>query len=533
MATQPVSLDLLQFGDSTSCRQWIATLPLTNIPAAQHSLARQIALAAQAELPPAELLKTLEVLREPVIHVQQEAAVKYAGKALPLESSELAGWKRTVALWKELARAYLVCRDMQLHGEPGLKSHGALLSLRCLQYTGRAMFEHYRIHHQPPAALWRELHRFYAVAEQNHFARSTVSGPLDREEADTNCMATYCHVLLLHLANPFALTARQLDFVDQWLGDWASLVDLTTEAPPPSATPLLAADLAGDNAPAPAQSSQLPLHLRYLNLEQLGRGLLQTIAHLKQGQTPAELGLGEARQPGCESLLTLLYIQWCRAGTSRGEQRDAGAEKARVCLGIHAIHFHVSGGRAFRAPGSSLSRQEEQDLQLFGRISERTERMLASEENIVIEPWQLINHSDAGFMCMLREPDAHVRVGHNQLIAVQRAGAPFRVGVVQWLRAEENNELFIGVRLFPGTAHAIAVRPVNFKLRGADTYERALLLPESTTMPALPLMLILPLGWYQAGRFIDIFYGEQKRVAKLEGLFEKGSDFDRCIISLS
>jgi hypothetical protein len=43
--------------------------------------------------------------------------------------------------------------------------------------------------------------------------------------------------------------------------------------------------------------------------------------------------------------------------------------------------------------------------------------------------------------------------------------------------------------------------------------------------------LILPTGWYQPGRFVDV-YGEQKQVAKFVNLIEKGSDFERCTVAL-
>jgi len=534
MATQPASLDLLQFDDSTSCKQWVTTLPLTNAPAAQQSLTRQIVLATQAGLPAVEFLKILEALREPAVHVQREAAVKYAGKALPLEKHEFAAWERTVFLWQELAHAYLACHDAGLRGEAGLKPYGALITLRGLQYTGRAMLEYYRVHYQPPAALWRELHRLYTLSEQGNFAHTAVPDIFNRGEPNSSCTAVFCRALLTQLANPFALTARQLDFVDRWLDGWAPLVGLKTGPPPASTIPLLAVDLAGDSGAVAAQNpGPLPGGLRHLDLEQLGHVLRQLIALLKQGQSPAQLGLGDARQPGCEGLLTLLYIQWCRAGTGRGEQRTTtSTEKAQVCLGMPAVHFYI-GGRAFRPPGRSLSRQEEQDLQLFGRVSERTERMLASGENMAVESWRLANHSDAGFMCMLRDTDTRARIGHHQLVAVRRGGGtPFQAGVVQWLRVDENNDLFVGVRLFPGVARAVTVRPVNFKLPGANGFERALLLPE-LPLPVAPATLVLPSGWYQAGRFVDVLHGEQKQVAKLEGLFEKGGDFDRCIVSLN
>jgi hypothetical protein len=206
-------------------------------------------------------------------------------------------------------------------------------------------------------------------------------------------------------------------------------------------------------------------------------------------------------------------------------------EKAQVCLGMHAAHFFISG-RSFRVPGASLSRQEEHDMQLFGHISERTERSLASAASSAVESWELVNQSNSGFMCMLREPDAQLRIAHNQLVGVRRGSSKlFYLGLVQWLRVEENNGLCVGVRLFPGIARAVVMRPANFNApSGTNGYERALLLPEMA-VPATPATLIVPTGWYQPGRFVEIF-GEQKQVAKLINVIEKGSDFDRCTVTL-
>jgi len=53
-------------------------------------------------------------------------------------------------------------------------------------------------------------------------------------------------------------------------------------------------------------------------------------------------------------------------------------------------------------------------------------------------------------------------------------------------------------------------------------------LPE-VPAPATPATLILPAGWFQSGRFVEIF-SDRKQVAKLLNLLEKGNDFDRGTI---
>ncbi len=523
----------LQFADAAGCKKWLETLPLTNVAGAQQTLLQQLGLLQASAIAPSELLRVLETLRDTVIYVQSELACKFTGKSLPLDANEMATWSRVHTLWQCLAEAYLVCRDAHAQGDLKLSSSGALIMVRTLRFAGAAMFEHYRIYRQVPPASWKQLHRLYVFAEQSGFARTPVRGGSNDHEAETTCAAVYAQALLAHLANPFALSGRQMEFLARWIEKWSLLVSLASQPLPPSAIPGLAVDLAGDAGPTFAEGLQPASSLRYLDFEIVGRTLRQLITLLKQGQTPAQLGLGDdARQPGCENLLMLLYIQWCRAGTGRGEQRNTSTEKAQVCLGIHASHFHISE-RAFRPPGASLSRQEEDDLQLFGHVSERTERQLASHRSVAVESWQLVNQSNSGFMCMVRDPEAHLRLAHNQLVSVRRGSSKlFYVGLVQWIRLDEEKSLFVGVRLFPGIARAVAVRPANFNAPSdvKSGFERGLLLPELPA-PATPTTLLLPSGWYQPGRFVEL-HGEQKTVAKLVNLLEKGSDFERCTVTL-
>jgi hypothetical protein len=535
MATHatPLNAARLQFTDAANCERWIESLPQTNVQLAHFALTQQLALVRRAAIAPLELLRILEVLREPIHYVQGELARKYTSKPLPLDTDESTLWLRVVELWQGLSDAYLACRDARAHGDAALPGDGALIVQRCLRFTAYALFEHYRIYRQAPAGMWGKLHRLYGFAEQGGFARTPVADTVNGQHAESSCCAAYCQALLAHLANPFALSGRQLGFLASWTEKWSAQVSLASQPLAPCAIPAISVDLAGNAGPALADSYATAANLRHLELEQISRTLRQTLASLKQGQTPASLGLGEdARQPGCESLLMLLYIQLCRAGTGRGEERASTEVKAQVCLGVHAAHYFV-GGRAFRAPGARLSRREEDDMQLFGHISERTELALASGVSSAVESWEIVNQSNSGFLCMLRESDAQVRISHNQLVAVRRSTSKmFYLGVVQWLRVEENDELRVGVRLFPGIARTVAARPANFKAPAGDNgYERALLLPE-IAVPATPATLILPAGWYQPGRFVEIV-GAQRQVAHLISVIEKGSDFDRCAVTLA
>jgi len=517
----------LQFTDSVNCKRWIEQLTLTNVQLTQQLLAGQLASLSAAQLAPVERLKILEVLREPVHFVQGESSKRYAGRPLPLDDGEAAIWNIVLVLWREMSRNYQQCLKAYREGDLAIAPHAALISMRCLRLLGCQILDHYRVYRQPPSAVWRALHELYSFAEGHGFARIRVQDSFSKRDPDSSCAESYVQVLLAHLANPFALSVRQMAFVTRWLERWATLIGLSTQPLPTSSVPSLAVDLAGSSGVRPGAGPEALSQLRYLDLEQLSKTLRQTINLLKQGQTPGQLGLGEdARQPGCENLLMLLYVQWCRAGSARAEDRSSGEEQAHVCLGLAPAHRHV-GGREFRQPGE-LSSREKQDLDTYGYIT-RPDHATGGSIESGLEQWQILNHSASGFMCMQRVPDGKSRVGHNQLLALRRAdGRNFHTGMVQWLRMEESGELYCGVRLFPGTPQAISVRPSNFSPSSNGRYECALLLPE-VPAPATPATLILPAGWFQSGRFVEV-YSDRKQVAKLLNLLEKGSDFDRGTI---
>lgn len=519
----------LQFTDSAACKRWVAQLSLSNVQLAQQALTAQLAALADTSIAAYERLKILEALKQPVSFIQSEAVKRYAGKPVPLDAQETAVWRSVLALWQQMTRNYERCLEAYREGDLAIAPHAALVTMRCLRLLGHKMFDYYRAYASTPGTLWRGLHELYSFAEQHGFARIRIQDSFNRHDPDSSCAEAYILALLAQLANPYSMSARQLYFVERWLEKWAALVGLSTQPLLPSPIPAIAVDFARPEGVLLAADMEPHPGIRYIDLEQLSKTLRQTINLLKQGQPPGHLGLGDdARQPGCENLMMLLYVHWCRTGASRAEERQFTDEQVEVCFGISAAHRHVSG-REFRQPGEFSSR-EKQDLDTFGFIVRADPNQTAGAE-AGLESWQILNHSASGFMCILRDPGGAGRIVHNQLISVRRpSGRNFHIGMIQWLRTNGAAEVRCGVRLFPGVPRAIAVRPSNPSPVGPNRYECALLLPE-VPAPATPATLILPPGWFQNGRFIEM-HTDRKQIAKLLNLFEKGSDFDRGSVAV-
>jgi hypothetical protein len=221
----------------------------------------------------------------------------------------------------------------------------------------------------------------------------------------------------------------------------------------------------------------------------------------------------------------LLYVQWCRAGTGRIEEREEADEEAGVCFGIPAAHAQLSG----HGPRAELTSREKRDLDTFGYVVP-SRGDSGTREVPQIETCRIGNVSPSGFMCVLRDPKGPGRVSHHQVVALRR-GKPgeFRLGIVQWMRVEANGELRCGVRLFPGAPQAVTVRPANAR-DSTNRYEPALLLAADPVTATPPTLILLP-GWFQCGAFIEVVT-DRHQIATMLNLLEKGSDFDRGTVTL-
>ena len=523
----------LQFNDAPTCARWIAALPITNVQMVHQMLSDQIGALAVTNMAALERLKIIEALKESVLFAQAELAKRYIGKPLPLDQADAKAWLNVMALWRAVGATYRLCLDAFSAGDLPIAPHGALLTLRCLRTAAYGLFEHYQVYREPDAATWRGFHALFAFAEEHGLSRVRVQDTFAKRDADSSCAEAYLQGLMTNLANPYALSVRQIAFLRRWLEKWSSLVELSRQPLPPGQIPPLAVDFAKDVPPGLAAQITHSETVRYLDLEPLSKTLRQTINLLKQGQTPGQLGLGEdARQPGCENLIMLLYLQWCRAGTLRTEQRGTDEDPAEVCFGITDTYKMVGGETRSRQDIEINARDKwELDNLGFSMRMSNTAKQAAVKKS---EAWQILNQSHSGFMCMLRESNGVMRMLHNQLLGIRRSGEAPRLGTVQWIRVNNNNETQCGVRLFPGAPQPVKVRPANFNVPKGQEYEVALM-TQAVAMPAAPMAIMLPAGWFQAGRLLELEgtpQDDKKRLVKLLTLIERGADFDRCAVEV-
>jgi hypothetical protein len=508
------SSEQIAFSDLASATAWLARLSQANTVQRHAALSAQVRLLPAATIAPASKLEILELMRQPIADVQAEQERGIRGASIPLDSANRQSWEGVTDLWTSVATAYDSLIDAMATTAPNLAMQAHVICQRALRYTSLAMVEHWRVYYAATGALWQQLHRLYVFSENAGVATSAVSDHADRASAATTCAGTYAHALLLHLAQPDALTRTQLDIVDRWLERWEGVVGLTLEGLPHSSIPPLAVDVASRKGAGLAKDMP-SAGVRHLNLESLSRTLRQTAVALKQ-QTPIQLGLGDLPRETCEKLLLLLHVQWCAPGTGRVDERAPTSLKVHISPNLASIHFHISG-KPFRQPGGDMTAAERQRQDLLGQGE-----AVPSQRSGALETWDIRNQSVSGFLATCRRDGAMNGISYHQLVGLL---APARktmyIGIVQRLVHDEGGTIWIGLRIILGAPQAVAVRVIE----GAGQYDRALLLPEDAARKVPASILLLP-GWYQANRSLTVHYGKEAKI-RLQALLDEGSNFER------
>ncbi len=524
--------DLAQpaFTDAASCAAWLQQLQLTNLHQAHGVLRTQLDEFNRYPIRGLERLHTLELLRETIVPVQADYAKKLISKKLPLNDDELTIFVAIIGLWQGLTTGYQRCLQACTAGDKYLKDSGALLTQRCLRYSGLQIFEHVRTGYEFDSKLWQQLHTLFAFAEEQGFHRQPVIDDAHPATQPSSCQAVYAKTLLDCHARPHELTRGQLQLLDHWLNQWSDVLLVENRySVSKEDAPSLAIDLAGKQglqtvgqvAPSPT--------VRYLSMVPLSKLLRVKSILLQQGQSPQELELGsEGNGKECVEFLNKLHHYLCEANSAREADRHTVAQSARLCFGIEGIYAHIAR-KPFKQPGreigmDSLARKQ---IAAFGRVLADTDRYDIAHLGHVLENWQIENESILGAR-LLREGGAGERIGIHQIVAVKPNDAnAFMLGKVTWVTVTRSGQLRLGVKYIPGVPQAIAIKGKGINTALSDKSQAALLLPQITSL-RIPSSLIVPRDFFHPDRLAEIIHLDDKRQpVKMGFSVEKGIDFER------
>ena len=509
--------------DVKACEIWLERAALADPRKACHELTAL--LESLEETPPrdSDYLDILERLRLPIAIAQNEHGKKFATRPLPLKDHEQAAFHQVVDLWITLGRAYRrllesMTDDRPAHLRPDLHGKESLLAQRALDCAVDLMLVHYRCRRELDAELWRDVHQLYRIAEGLGIEKETV--PAGRKlKSVSSPVEVYNRALLLALANPYTLTPRELTWLRRWSAMWGFKVELHPHA---EAGQGYAVDTAGDHGPEWLTNAAVGPAIRFLSVDALRRSVGGRIKKLDQGEDPQALGLGkDCVQPECGRLLLTLLRSWSERPPARQFSRRLAPERTELVCGMSAIHTAV-GGKALKSQARhwDYSRRDAEQLFIYQGVGGGADA--SSEATFAAEKWETLDESATGFR--LRRKGGGERLYHQQLVALKPGGArAFMLCEVRWLIVGFDESITIGANALPGMAEAVAIRPVAAPNKASEAYTHGFVLPEST---ANPNSVILPVGWYQADREIEIQLDGMLVRASLQAHLRRGYDFD-------
>ena len=523
------------FADARSCKDWLGALPVTSIPMAQQQLLEAIRAFNRGECDALERLKCLELLREKIAFLQGEQRSRFFGKTLPLSSIDQTAWTTGRSLLEELEAGYRSCLAAARAGERGVADHAALAAQRVMRAIGAQMLFHAMVYRRFDGALWLRLHAEFQAAEEAGSVDVAVRDTLESEDGQSTVGEAYVHALLLQAAELAEMTAAQIDFLEAVLRRWVRKVRVLREMPAGESTGggarVLGIDLARPAGAFPPAGLRAATTERILDVEQLSRSIRRRVKALQAGETVASLGLPEAAA-GVDLLpqLQRLHRCWCEGG-GRPPGRVPPEKEAGLAFGFPDIHFYVSGCEPFDQPDRprELTRQEKDDIAVFGKVSERSQKLRIADYNFVLEGWGIVEES-LGAWRLLRPANASRGVGLGRVVAVRvGAGAPWFLGVVRALVQETDGRIEITAGLLPGKPEAVAVRASDLRSRQAASWTQAFRLPALERL-GIPESFVVPSGLASRGRGIELWRGEAKETSVREVL-ERGADFDRVLLA--
>jgi hypothetical protein len=500
------------FADAGACASWLASLPRLNAATTHASLAAKLEELNGAHVAAAERLAILELLRGPIAAVQAEQAKKYAGKPLPHSDQRREILFAVTSLWDALGLGYQrALQALAAMGED--RTSIALACHRALDCTARAMLAHAHAYVQARPTDFARLHRLFALAEQRGIAVQPVRDALSRTGRSCTATRTYAQALLLDASSPRERRPEHVDLVDCWLGHWAPKVAVSPAPPRGTSTAPLVVDLASESGAG--RRERTGPTVRYLDVSELSRSLAKRVHALKQGKSPAELGLeGEIDAQGALALLVALYRHWCDDQPRRAHERRQVNTPALVCAGLAATHFTLSA-RADDADGAWAAWPSE---------PETGEAEAPLPPSGASETWLLRDESIAGVGLVRRRDDTRAaRLGHGQLLMVRAdAGGAGMLAAVQWMQEAPDGDLHVGARTLPGVPAPVMVCSAGSTEPGVPAIALSAL-----SALAAPPTLVLPQGWFQPGRVLSVSAGIAAEV-RLVALLEQGPDFERA-----
>lgn len=447
--------------DARKIRLWIAALPRANALATQQSLAQALDSLAGQRLDGAQRLAVLEEMREAIAESIGLLKRDYAGSGLPLPAVKAAAAAQVEAFHLTLAHGYrkAAVEFCAPSGNiPMLRGGNVTLALaRSMWHYSQALAVAWRVYRAPAPGVWQGLHRVHHFAVQHKLEGKPVEDKV--AGAPVELRVVYLQSLLMAVTHPLAFSQLEQDSL--WLGtqDFSRSCALLRSAPRANA-PVVPED--ADRGPGPVVVGETPT--QWLDMGPFCAEVDAAIERQRDGFS----SLMPARGLGIRVSLEMLQRLKRSFGlaAARTSKRLGASHALRTVFGLSSLHFYLAGRRDFESfmRQATLHIVHAPDRVEWARAGTDTSRIPSYEARV-------LDQSLGGYRLAWAQADqVRARVGElvGLTLADDDADEPeWMLGVVRWLRYEDDGGLSAGVELISRRTVAVGLR-----VHGKDGFAR-------------------------------------------------------------
>ncbi len=523
-------LDALSFcdPDTTALSDWLDSLPMANTEETATQIRQATFEIARLAIDFRLRMELLESLR-PSLHylcarldraaTSGDHGDSIARTAQRLQTNLSSGYKAVI---------------LAALGEADDRNVTDIVSLaiyRAISDLSRTLLRTLQFYVAPADRMWLELNQLYLLAEELGVQDERWEDTENNANTETSSKDAYLRAILLALSKPNQLRHRQLSHLFNALEVWTPTVSLGAAED----DSLYSIDLVSDQGPRHSELLLDASEIRCIGTEVL---VFEMEAYLNN--IDGKFSIPDQID---NSLASHLTNSW-GAMQQRAHHRAAVTGAMKVCVGLRAVHYFLSGGVEFSDQfdeTDSALRMEvnpfiNPDIQFYTdgavskdvwddafdlsvripfnpKIDDPEERLLGvpdgkkkrppkdKQKGYICYDTTTLDTSPGGYRIRWNGPlPASVQTG--ELVAMREPSDPrWYVSVVRWIRQEVEGT-FMGVELIAPRAIPVAARVVN-KRGGPSEYARALLLPELLPIGQLASLLTPPLP-FKAGQKIHL-----------------------------
>ena len=506
-------------------KRWLDGLPMANPGEAGRLLYCALKEVNGLDVDASLRFDFLEALRRPIRLIVQSLDRHYVGIPFPLPPTNrrIADLARTFHSEMSIGYVRVVDQLSRRHGIASLTRRGMLVAAtyRALLYRGRVLLKAFQVYAPYPQHLWRELHELYSFARRTGIAGKTVDDPENALVKSRSIEDIYKQALLLALSNPYRLrqgdVVRVCNALELW-SPYCRLNPVNSSGGQPQG--LFAVRFESDEQPA-YLDGQGPRGLSFvLDTSALGGLLREQDAYLEDPLKHPSKAVLKALPPNFpHPLLHRVMLSWGMM-VQRGYSRMSGADDntVDVALGLSSL-FHFTGGDEELLRASPDDRDTE--LTTAAMIDWAEPSQITHNTHCC----RIIDESAGGYrLAWCANEQLRMQVG--ELIGLHTKGTPddqWSVGVVRWMRAEDEQRMEVGIQMLSPSVTPITARVCNAEGRCGE-HQSCLLLPtqEGTDQPAT---LIAPTFFNNFATRLMLIDGPRKQVVALTNTIENTGAF--------